>query len=144
MPNPDTTAATGQQRPSRPAIVAGLLSGYAIWLLSKPVTGRSEPWDAGGAAAAYYPAALFAAGFLGLLFTRKRRPLLWSIYFGQVAFLFTGPEGPGGLFPLGLIVLVFYMLPALLGAWIAGFIVKNEDAGGPSTTRTTSGNYLDD
>lgn len=103
----------------------GLFMGYLIWVFSEPVTGRREPWDAGGPGAAYYPGALFVAGLIGQIVSRRPRQSLFGIYWGQVIFMFTGPEGPGGLFPLGMIFLVFCMIPAIAGAGAGMIFVKS-------------------
>lgn len=102
---------------------AGLFMGYLIWAFSEPVTGRREPWDADSPA--YYAGALFAAGFIGQILSRRPRQSLFGIYWGQVIFMLTGPEGPGGLFPLGMIFLVFCMIPAIAGAGAGMIFVKS-------------------
>ena len=95
----------------------GLALGAAIWMLSSSATGRQEPWDATGI---YYPAALLAAGFVGGFVV----PAHWGevavgVYTGQALVLLgrvMSDPGAGGLWPLGLVVLVLYSLLALVGA----------------------------
>ncbi len=129
-----------------PAFVTGAVCGYLVWFLSVPLTGRREPWDAGGLGALYYPGTLFLAGFAGYLLTRWKKPLLWGLYAGQCGYLFTSSGGPGNLFPLGLIALAIYLLPALAGVWLAGRVVRARDEVSPSKPPARSGrrDYLDD
>ncbi len=95
----------------------GLAIGVGIWLLSPLVTGRREPWDAGGG---YYEASLLGAGLLGgLLFPGDSRLFVAGIFVGQVMVLLGGvlrDPSSGGLWPLGMVFLAFYTVLALLGA----------------------------
>lgn len=104
-------------RPGALLLGAGL--GAAIWLLSPVLAGHREPWDAGGG---YYVAALFGAGLLGaLLIPRRWCVIAVGVYAGQALVLLGGVvvrPGDGGLWPLGLLVLGFYSVLALLGAGV--------------------------
>ena len=97
----------------------GLAIGVAIWSLSPLITGRREPWDAGGG---YYEASLLGAGLLGgLLFPEDSRLFVAGIFVGQVLVLLGGvlsDPSSGGLWPLGVVFLAFYSLLALLGAML--------------------------
>jgi hypothetical protein len=99
--------------------VLGAALGAGIWLLSPVLTGRREPWDAEGG---YYMAALFGTDLLGgLLFPRRWRLIAVGVLLGQAMVLLGGVAirpGDGGLWPLGLVVLGFYSLLALLGAGV--------------------------
>lgn len=99
--------------------------GAAIWLLSPMISGRREPWDAGGF---FYPGALFVAGLLsGVLAPGHPRSAALGVFAGQAAVLLGGvviEPGAGGLWPLGLIFLGVYSLLALLGAALADVIAR--------------------
>jgi len=76
-----------------PALLAGLILGATIWLLSPTITGHAEPWDARDW---YYPTALIASGLLIGLATRRWTLLaILGLYFGQ-AIIMAIPDGPGG------------------------------------------------
>jgi hypothetical protein len=98
-------------------LLLGAALGAAIWLLSPALAGHREPWDAGGG---YYVVALFGAGLLGgLLVPRRWRAIAVGVFMGQGLVLLGGVAvrpGDGGLWPLGLLVLCFYSVLALLGA----------------------------
>ncbi|MCH5372808.1 MAG: hypothetical protein JJ992_02440 [Planctomycetes bacterium] len=93
----------------------GLLLGMAIWWTSPMFTGKAEPWDAAGR---YYVWALFAAGAASTIFLPKA---FWlapiAVYVGQLLFCLYiyEPEG-ASLWPLGMVVAVFYGVAALAGA----------------------------
>ena len=96
----------------------------AIWALSMPVTGHSEPWDA---EALYYPVALGVAGVISGAIIPKH---LWAHYvgalLGQVAyelvFLKLGP-----LFMVGLVFLAAYSIIFVLGAALVVFVRGGND-----------------
>ena len=78
-------------------------------------TGQEEPWDAEGR---YYVGALFVAGFVATVFLPKA---FWvapiGVYVGQLLFglYLYEPEG-ATLWPLGIVLAVFYCVAALAGA----------------------------
>jgi len=75
------------------AFISGLILGGAIWLLSPLVTGRVEPWDAGGW---YFVGALIASGLLiGLAIRRWVWLAVLGIYVGQAMVMFLRPQGGG-------------------------------------------------
>ena len=93
----------------------GLLLGMAIWWTSPALTGKPEPWDAEGR---YYLGALFVAGAVATVFLPKA---FWlapiGVYVGQLLFCLYvyEPEG-ASLWPLGMVLAVFYCIAALAGA----------------------------
>jgi len=101
------------------ALVVAAALAAAIWALSMPITGHSEPWDA---EALYYPVALGVAGVISGAIIPKH---LWAHYvgalLGQVAyelvFLKLGP-----LFMVGLLFLAGYGIVFVLGAALAAFV----------------------
>jgi hypothetical protein len=103
-------------------ILSGAVYGLALWLLSKPLFHRSEPWDSNRAWLFFL--LLFVGGFAHiLLFRGSPRGAYWSIYLGQFIFgFFKMIVGDGDMFPLGAIVLLFCNLPVFVGAWLARFI----------------------
>jgi hypothetical protein len=102
--------------------------GALIWLLSLPLAGHREPWDA---APGYYPIALIVAGFLPACFAADR---FWlsalGAWFGQLigfAILLLRPDEPGSgasFWPLGLVFVCFYSLLSLFGAIIGAGVHK--------------------
>ena len=106
----------------------GLVLGAAIWVLSASITGRAEPWDADGV---YYPAALLAAGFVGgFLVPGHWGEVVVGVYAGQALVLLgrvLSDTGSGGLWPLGLLVLVLYSLIALAGALLGSALRRFAD-----------------
>ncbi len=99
-----------------------ILLGALIWFLSPMLTGHREPWDANPA---FYPVALFAAGFIPACFS-ARWFWLWAAgaWMGQViAFLYlVVRSGNGGLWPLGLAFLGVYSLLSLAGAGLGACV----------------------
>jgi len=102
-------------------VVASGLSA-AIWALSIPITGKSEPWDA---ESPYYFVALAVAGVVSGAVVPKP---LWAHYLGAVlgqaayelAFLKLGP-----LFVVGLVFLAAYSLIFLAAAAIVASLRKD-------------------
>jgi hypothetical protein len=104
-------------RGKRNALLLGLAAGAGVWLLSRPLTGRIEPWDAEGL---YYPGALFLGGLVGgWLAPGAAGAVALGVLGGQLL-VFAGRIllGPGdaGLWPLGLVFLVLSTLVPLVGA----------------------------
>lgn len=103
----------------RAAFLLGLAFGAGIWLLSPVITGRREPWDAGGG---YYVGALLLAGLVGgLVAPAYRGRVALGILAGQAVVLLGGvvaAPASGGLWPLGLVFLVGYSALGLVGAVI--------------------------
>lgn len=96
--------------------------GVSVWLFSSRLTGRVEPWDGNVVA---YLAVLFGVGLLAALVFRPRwwMPYL-GVLTGQILYaLFpvmacpfgSGCDQIGALLPLGLVALLVYSLPTLLG-----------------------------
>lgn len=100
----------------------GVLLGVAVWWASPTFTGHDEPWDADGR---YYVGTLFAAGFAATLFLPKA---FWvapiGVYVGQLLFglYLYEPEGTS-LWPLGMVLAVFYGLAALAGAMACAILI---------------------
>jgi hypothetical protein len=103
----------------RSAFLLGLTLGVAIWLLSPFVTGHREPWDAEGR---YYSGALLPAGILGgFVAPQHWASVAIGIFTGQAVVLVGGvvaEPASGGLWPLGLLFLVFYSVLGLVGAGV--------------------------
>lgn len=115
------------------ALLASLLAvvgGFALWMAGPLLTGEVEPWD--GENQLFYVATLAALGALcGSLVPRVF--FLWPIgvYAGQlIAILYrrhqTPSVGVDFLVPLGLLYLVQYTIPSLVGAGVvaAGFFLR--------------------
>jgi hypothetical protein len=108
----------------------GLLLGMAIWWTSPVLTGHEEPWDAEGR---YYIWALFVAGAVATVFLPKA---FWvapiGLYVGQLVYgLYLYEPVGASLWPLGMVLAVFYCLAALAGAlacavllWLIGLPVR--------------------
>ncbi len=96
-------------------VSAGLAA--AIWFLSIPITGESEPWDAAGP---FYEIALAVAGAIsGAIVPKHFGAHYAGAFLGQagyeLAFLKLGP-----LFVLGLAFLAAYSLVFFAAAVLAG------------------------
>ncbi|MDO5654106.1 MAG: hypothetical protein Q4G39_08380 [Brachymonas sp.] len=102
-----------------PVLVTAALAA-AIWVLSEPLTGQAEPWDAFGS---YYLAALFITGLLGgLLFAAPYWTYYVGAYLGQAAYLaFAFLSRPDGLILIGLAFLLGYCVVAVLGAMLGSW-----------------------
>jgi len=92
-------------------LVVGVLCGFSIWMISIPLLGISEPWDAEGIAILFYPVSLVFAGVLSAL-PSPRHFLVGcvGVYFGQVLqwVLFHPGDGLwiiGAMFSLGFLLL---------------------------------------
>ena len=100
--------------------------GLLIWALSPMLAGHREPWDAQGP---YYMVSLFIAGLVPTLIEPKRF-WVWPIgvYLGQVLFIIGGSflwEIAGAnLAVAGVVIMVFYMVPTVIGAGIGVVIRK--------------------
>lgn len=95
------------------AFAMSFAAGAVIWALSRPITGKVEPWDANSA---YYYVALALAGFgcAAAIRAPKRFHYVGAVT-GQVLYMLLFLRG-GGLMPLGIIVLFVYTLVFLAGA----------------------------
>ncbi len=99
------------------AFVVSAVSASAVWALSIPVTGHTEPWDAGPL---YYPVALAVGGAVaGILVPRHPLAHYIGAIFGQAVYEWVVLE-PGPLFLLGLAFLAGYSIVFLAAAAIAG------------------------
>ena len=105
------------------AFLLAAATGIFVWLFSEKLTGRVEPWDGNVLA---YLAVLLGIGLAAALIFRPRwwMPYL-GVLVGQVVYglapLVMCPfsvacDRPGNLLPLGLIALLVYSLPTLLGS----------------------------
>lgn len=101
-------------------LLVGLTSGAAIWLLSPVLADHAEPWDASGA---YYPLALLLAGALGgWMNPGQVGRVVTGVFAGQALVLLgrvVSDPSSGGLWPLGILFLGLYSVPALVGALVA-------------------------
>ena len=111
--------------PSVAALVP-FVGGVLIWALSPSITGRVEPWDAGGP---YYWASLAVVGFVsGLAAPAKSNQVPLWVVAGQSAVILFGVffhgRDIGLFFPMGLIVLFACSLLSLGGALIGAKLGK--------------------
>ena len=97
-------------------------------MLSAPLTGHREPWDAGSL---YYPCVLVVVGFIPAWFHASRF-WLWALgaLLGQaLVFVTLSVRTPGPLWPVGLLFLFAYSLLSLLGAALgAWFHRRGQDS----------------
>ena len=95
------------------AFALALVLGAVIWALSRPITGKVEPWDANSA---YYYLALLGAGFVaGLSIPARKRFHYLGAWLGQLLYMILFLP-LGGLIVLGVVVLFAYTLLFLAGA----------------------------
>ena len=98
--------------------------GLLIWALSPMLAGNREPWDARGP---YYAASLFIAGLVPALL-EPRRFWVWpvGVYLGQCLFIigasFLRPSPGANLAVAGVVIMVFYMLPTVIGVGVGAAI----------------------
>ncbi|MEO8666918.1 MAG: hypothetical protein ABI399_00260 [Bauldia sp.] len=117
-------------RPSRAAgvtaFILAAIAGFLVWWFSEALTGRREPWDGD---VLWYFVVLFVVGFAATLFLRSPPfAAYWGAWVGQIVFgivpfvacLAAGAmcTDQANLFPLGVVVLLAYTLPALIGAFL--------------------------
>jgi hypothetical protein len=105
---------------SHVAALTAVTGGFSLWMLSPILTGDTEPWDAHNQL--LYLAALAGLGAACGLIAPER---FWAwpagIYAGQlIAILYRRHQLPPGgadfLIPLGLLFLVPYTVPSLVGS----------------------------
>ena len=100
--------------------------GVLIWALSPILAGNREPWDAEGS---YYTTSLFVAGLVPALIEPKQF-LVWpvGVYVGQVLFIvgasFLGTHTGANLAVVGIIMMLFYMVPTVIGA-VLGMAIRD-------------------
>lgn len=105
---------------ARAFIVSAVLGGV-VWALSIPITGKSEPWDAG---MLYYVVALAVAGAIaGLIVPGRPIAHYLGAIFGQAAYELVFLK-LGALFILGLVFLAGYSIVYLAAAAITGSLRK--------------------
>ena len=98
------------------AFALAVVLGAVIWALSRPVTGKVEPWDANSP---YYYLALLGAGFAsGMAIPARKRFHYLGAWAGQLLYMILFLP-IGGLIVLGVVVLLAYTLLFLAGA-VAG------------------------
>jgi len=98
-----------------------IILGFLVWWLSLSLTGALEPWDAKNG---YYFLVLGGTGVING-FLGGRRFWLWPIgtFIGELTAIvvrnFSLPTGDVNFFiPVGLIVLIIYLVPSFIGSAI--------------------------
>jgi hypothetical protein len=118
------------------AFLTSAVCGFILWYFSEEIMGNAEPWDGN---LLVYVIALTAIGFLCVyLFGSNLSSVYWGGFLGQAALgaaAFFGClllgffcRGAANLFPLGVVFLLVYSLPLLLGAWAAAAIRRRRIA----------------
>ena len=104
------------------SIVLGILVQY----VGAQTSITKEAWDNNS----FYFPALFCAGFIAGLFGQGKPWMwYWGIYIGQTVYLICYSitihnENTGvNLLPLGLLIMLFVNLLALIGAWLGGLVM---------------------
>ena len=101
---------------NRAAFALSAALGFVIWALSRPITGRVEPWDANSP---YYYVALIAAGLVsGFAIPADKKAHYLGAVFGQALFGLIFLSG-SGMLPIGVLVLFVYSLLYLAGVALA-------------------------
>lgn len=111
------------------AFAIGFILSFLIWFFSKQLFGHIEPWDGHGPLS-YFPTLMFI-GFLTGLIDKDFFIGPIGIYIGQfsaIAFSVILANEDWNLFPLTLIGLAIFLIPALItnaiGVWIRISIEK--------------------
>lgn len=99
-----------------PWIISAFL-GVLLWGATAYLGGRREPWDSGTYWSTSYPVALLISGCLGFAFPERTWRWAMILIFAQLPVMLVAGSGLG-LLPLGLILLAFLSLPAILMAAI--------------------------
>ena len=112
--------------------IISILAGLVIWVFSSSIFGTSEPWDSPhyGLVSLILIAIGFVFGLIGY-----EKPLFWPLGFFLGCFLFGifsfikdivfyRGGGVNMFIPLGVIFLIPFCFPVLLGAFIGSFIIK--------------------
>ena len=108
-------------------VCASSIAGGAVWIVFDAL--GTEPWDE-----PYGAVALLAVGFL-FGYLGKEHPVLWTlgIFAGQALFgfaklakdlFFYSGGGANLFFPLGLLFLVPFTVPALIGAFAGAALAR--------------------
>lgn len=101
---------------NRAAFALSAVLGFVIWALSRPITGKVEPWDANSP---YYYVALVAAGFAsGYAIAGEKKAHYLGAVVGQVLYGVIFLHG-SALFILGVLFLFLYSLLYLAGVALA-------------------------
>ena len=102
-------------------IITGLLLGASLWHFSPEIFGSKEPWDS---SVVRYLFIIFLFGIISTLPSPKNQWVgPFAVYLGQYAYIWT-VHGPGNLWPLSLILGLFFLIPAFLGSFIVYSINK--------------------
>jgi len=107
-------------------LVIGVTAGFLIWLLSMPLIGQAEPWDGEGVGFVYYPLALLLAGVLSALPSPKYFVVgSLGVFLGQlIQIILFQPSG--GLWLVGLVFILLYLLASLLGGGIVYLVFRHD------------------
>lgn len=97
------------------ALGFSIVAGMGIWFFTPTFTASEEPWYAEGG---YYTYSLFLAGVLASILGPRR---LWvpplGVYLGQLLYgVFLYQPSGTSLWPLGMVLAVFYSVATLAGA----------------------------
>lgn len=98
-----------------------IMIGMTLWFAVSFISGRTEAWDAPQYWTIAFPLLLISAAALGYAFPEK--PWRWALalFLSQMPAMMIRSGEVGNLWPLGLMMLAFYSLPAIVcakgGAW---------------------------
>jgi hypothetical protein len=99
-----------------------IIIGMTLWFAVSFVSGRKEAWDAPQYWTIAFPLLLISAAALGYAFPEK--PWRWALalFLSQMPAMMIRSGEVGNLWPLGLIMLTIYSLPAIAcaasGSWL--------------------------
>ena len=101
--------------------LAAAIGGAAIWIVIAQASGRTEAWDSGLYFWLGMPAV--CALSLGFAFFEPSRPWRWAVapFVGQSVWMLV-TQGPGNLFPAGIVVFALLCLPAFLAARLGAYV----------------------
>jgi len=90
-----------------------ITTGMTLWLVTSLMSGKREAWDTNEYWTIAFPLCFLVTGILGAVFPEKAWRWGLIIFLSQLPAMMIRNGEIGNLFPLGIIVLCFYSLPAM-------------------------------
>jgi hypothetical protein len=115
-------------------LIAALVAGASLWLVTAALSGRREAWDSPLYWSVTYPVCIALAALFAYLAPEKPARWAFAVMLVQPIAMIFGSGGDFGLLPLGLILFAILALPAFAAAKIAASIrMRSVDRANGST-----------